>query len=1192
MSSEESYLAIQRYLSDEREPYAPGTQGNAKRKIRKAAACYVVRDGTLYYQRRQKGLDEFTELEVVLQAARRRELIDEAHVAPGGEHQTQQQTWDSISQKYWWRGILKQVKDYIRECSQCREKQERGRGWPEEAAGQVLGGRRGRRRGAASPNTENEEDDEEDDPETLQSQSFDTLKQRSARAAQSVAKHELVFVDSKGVVKQFLPKHGQTMLEKLNQQRLSGQFCDITLLIEGEEYRAHKAVLAACSDYFSELFIEKGAISSHEAVVDLSGFSKASFLPLLEFAYTSTLTFNFCVMADVATLARHLLMTEVLHLCESVHKQVEKQKLMVYQRGDTHTVVSSEPQLQKEEAATYMVTMQDSGEAVVAQGGEMAAVEAMTVLSQDGGTALAVVTHVGETAEGETLAVVTQSEETAPGETLAVVTQSEETAPGETLAVVTHAEETSAGETLAVVTRGGEASAEEALAVMSACWPVETQAQVMDVQVNMESSEKGEPVQEAFVLSLDPGKAVSTEVMHLSAMAHPTVPEQEGPVAPEPLPAPEPDPGPPKRKRGRPAKVKQQVVVEVPGSSATAEAGAAKDGDGSPTDSTYRKRLRQRSLEEGGYVRLHMGLERQLQGRKDQNQESNTQKQSQGEEEKPEAVPDSGEGTAVWAGMEAKMELEAKGVSVEAGTGPEEGAGVEAEASGTEPEGKADCEYKCSDCGQVFQRRYALIMHTLKHEKTRGYRCSLCSKEFQYAASLRAHLTRHKRQKSQRASVAARVLAEGKEAADGRTRGRTKREFVCDICGKTLPKLYSLRIHMLNHTGVRPHACKVCGKTFAHKHSLKMHRALHDALKQFQCTLCDKSFVSKRSLEEHTSVHTGESKYLCTTCGKSFHRASGLSKHLKRHQPKPEVRGFQCSHCDKSFYEAKDLQQHMNKHLGLKPFQCQVCGKCYSWKKDWYSHVKSHSVAEPFKCNICGKEFFEKALFRRHVKKATHGKKGRVKQNLERECEHCGRKFTQLREYRRHMNNHQGVKPFECLTCGVAWADARSLKRHVRTHTGERPYVCPVCQDAHIDARTLRKHMTKYHGDYLPGKIMLEKDTLQFHNQGTQVEHAISILAPELPPELQPAHPQASGEEIETVLITEETVEAVQAVSSAVEDCSASAMSTLSDQSIMQVVNYVLSQRAGMSGGPKLDEHSPDVIQTVEVEVAHVAEVE
>lgn len=176
------------------------------------------------------------------------------------------------------------------------------------------------------------------------------------------------------------------------------------------------------------------------------------------------------------------------------------------------------------------------------------------------------------------------------------------------------------------------------------------------------------------------------------------------------------------------------------------------------------------------------------------------------------------------------------------------------------------------------------------------------------------------------------------------------------------------------------------------------------------------------------------------------------------------------------------------------------------------------------------------------------------------------------------------MKPFECLTCGVAWADARSLKRHVRTHTGERPYVCPMCQEAHIDARTLRKHMAKYHVDNLPGKIMLEKDTLQFHNQGTQVEHAVSILASDLPPELRPVQ-QPASEDIETVLITEETVEAVEAVQ-AVTD---SSVATLSDQGIMQVVNYVLAQQA--LTGVKLEE-TPEVIQTMEVEVAHVAEVE
>lgn len=108
---------------------------------------------------------------------------------------------------------------------------------------------------------------------------------------------------------------------------------------------------------------------------------------------------------------------------------------------------------------------------------------------------------------------------------------------------------------------------------------------------------------------------------------------------------------------------------------------------------------------------------------------------------------------------------------------------------------------------------------------------------------------------------------------------------------------------------------------------------------------------------------------------------------------------------------------------------------------------------------------------------------------------------------------------------------------------------------------------------------MLEKDTLQFHNQGTQVEHAVSILSSELPPELQPPQPPAT-EEIETVLITEETVEAVQAVSEG-------AVATLSDQSIMQVVNYVLAQQAAV----KVEE-TPEIIQTMEVEVAHVAEVE
>ncbi|XP_020640549.3 zinc finger and BTB domain-containing protein 11 [Pogona vitticeps] len=1048
MSSEESYLAILRYLTNEREPYAPGTEGNAKRKIRKAAACYVVRGGTLYYQRRQRDQQRFAELEVVLQAERRARLIRAAHLEPDGSHRTRLQTWQRLSRRYWWRGILKQVKDYIKECSKCQEKLDRSRSLsdPSEML-EELG------LDVISHEESNETDDEISNSASVTAASPKPVKKKP------IAKHELVFVDSKGLVKQTSLKHCQSVLNQLNQQRLSNQFCDVTLLIEGEVYKAHKSILAANSEYFRELFIEKGAVSSHEAVVDLSGFRKASFIPLLEFAYTSELTFDFCNMAAVAELAQHLLMTEVLEICENVHKQMEDKQITVYQKGDVQVVEVSQNLL-----------AQNESEANLLERAEQPLPTEDTVATVNG------------TCSGTEVEEITTPEVTLEGASEAIVDNPPEP-PIHPADAETNDDGTTDNEEKAQVM---ECATEQTVSAVPSDPPVAEQVVISTVP----ECDTDQNVDSEQIMSSEANADVTTED------------SQEGL----------------KRKRGRPCKVQSiprpQLETSV-----------------SSQDDTYKSKLRQRSVSEGGYIRLHKGIEKKLQNRK--------------------PAPKS-------AIQQVAMKLVQRGKK------------MKQPKRDTTEHNETETQHKCNECGMIFQRRYALIMHTLKHERTKNYKCPLCKKEFQYGASLRAHLVRHTRKNE--VTVATASIEESGAAV----KGRTKREFICDICGRSLPKLYSLRIHMLKHTGVKPHACKICGKSFTYKHGLKMHLALHEAQKQFKCELCDKSFVTKRSLQEHVSIHTGESKYFCPHCGKSFHRASGLSKHIKKHQPKPEIRGYQCTQCEKSFYEPRDLRQHMNKHLGVKPFQCQVCGKCYSWKKDWYSHVKSHSVTDPYRCNVCGKEFYEKALYRRHVKKATHGKKGRAKQNLERICEHCGRKFTQLREYRRHMNNHEGVKPFECLTCGVAWADARSLKRHVRSHTGERPYVCPVCNEAYIDARTLRKHMTKFHRDYVPCKIMLEKDTLQFHNQGTQVEHAISILTSDVPEQ----ETEVCSEELETVVVAEEALDAVAAT----EECTT--VSTLSDQSIMQVVNYVLAQQ-----GQKMTEVT-EAIQTVEVEVEHVSDQE
>ncbi|KAM9474836.1 zinc finger protein 131 [Clarias gariepinus] len=105
------------------------------------------------------------------------------------------------------------------------------------------------------------------------------------------------------------PAHYKVMLDKLNEQRQLDQFTDITLIVDGHQFRAHKAVLAACSQFFHKFFQD----FTQEPLVEIEGVSNSAFRHLMEFTYTATLALRGQEeVMDVWRAAEYLQMQEAI----------------------------------------------------------------------------------------------------------------------------------------------------------------------------------------------------------------------------------------------------------------------------------------------------------------------------------------------------------------------------------------------------------------------------------------------------------------------------------------------------------------------------------------------------------------------------------------------------------------------------------------------------------------------------------------------------------------------------------------------------------------------------------------------------------------------------------------------------------------------------------------------------------------
>uniref|UniRef100_A0A672TIB8 Zinc finger and BTB domain-containing protein 24 n=1 Tax=Strigops habroptila TaxID=2489341 RepID=A0A672TIB8_STRHB len=116
---------------------------------------------------------------------------------------------------------------------------------------------------------------------------------------------KLVIIYSKG--------HKDTILANFEEQRKKDFLCDITLIVENVQFRAHKALLAASSEYFSMMFVDEGDIG--QSIYMLEGMVADTFGALLEFIYTGCLCASEKTTEQILATAQLLKVTDLVLAC-------------------------------------------------------------------------------------------------------------------------------------------------------------------------------------------------------------------------------------------------------------------------------------------------------------------------------------------------------------------------------------------------------------------------------------------------------------------------------------------------------------------------------------------------------------------------------------------------------------------------------------------------------------------------------------------------------------------------------------------------------------------------------------------------------------------------------------------------------------------------------------------------------------
>ncbi|XP_078263099.1 zinc finger and BTB domain-containing protein 1 isoform X2 [Rhinoraja longicauda] len=183
---------------------------------------------------------------------------------------------------------------------------------------------------------------------------------------------------------------------------------------------------------------------------------------------------------------------------------------------------------------------------------------------------------------------------------------------------------------------------------------------------------------------------------------------------------------------------------------------------------------------------------------------------------------------------------------------------------------KAGTAYRCPGCPLSFEEEGPWAEHVSVcllpqagppgpplRNAHRKHVCQLCGKAFFQRCHLREHHATHTREK----------------------------EFACHICGKNFLRERLLRLHLDMHRGVARYVCLSCGQGTYRKQDHLRHLVTHLSAGQVACEVCFQVLGGSQQLQRHMDMHL----HTCGLCGDKFKLKKDLSNHhLTNHTKKSQ----------------------------------------------------------------------------------------------------------------------------------------------------------------------------------------------------------------------------------------------------------------------------------------------------------------